>query len=198
MNRSTFREVYMRFAWDSGCAVVLVLVLAGVVSGCGGNKEKGSAEHVASAVINGYHLHEGRYTYTAVSAPVNSCWAPPKELLPRTVFADIAVDEPTDEVLVTLSMYQFILSFNLDRTADGLAAMSDLDVDLAAFGIDCVLHGHGTLQGTMTDDDAFDASVGLDVSETSGAGCAQTIGATLPYLDQLPCSITFEGSGAEF
>lgn len=170
------------------------LVVVSLGSGCGG-KEKGSSDHIASAIINGYHLHAGRYAYTADAAPVNTCWAPPKELVPRTVLADVAVDESTDAVVVTLSMYQFVLTFDLDRTADGLSATSDMDVDLAPFGYDCVLHGHGVLQGTMTDDDTFDATVPLDVSEVAGAGCAQTLGPNLPFLDQLPCSTTFEGSG---
>ena len=185
----------MRFERASNS--VAALLLACLSSGCGDDGGKKSSEHIASALINGYHLHEGEYSYTAVSAPVNSCWAPPKELLPRTVVADVDVDEDTDVVLVTISWYQFTQTFNLDRTADGLSATADLDVDLGPFAIDCVLHGHGTLQGLMTDDDAFDASVSLDISEIAGPECADAIGPTLPYLDQLPCSITFEGSGAK-
>ena len=171
------------------------LVVAALCTGCGGKEKNSGGEQIASAIINGYRLHEGRYAYTAETAPVNTCWAPPKELVPRTVLADVAVDESTDEVLVTLSLYQFVLTFDLDRTADGLAATSDMDVDLNPFGIDCVLQGHGVLDGTMTDDDLFDATVALDVTQSAGIECAQTIGTTLPFLDQLPCSTTFAGSG---
>ncbi|HVO32236.1 MAG TPA: hypothetical protein VMV18_15945 [bacterium] len=167
--------------------------LAIAAAACGGNSSTGSPAN------GGYTLSSGNYAYTATTAPVNTCWAPPKTTITLPMTIDVTLAVTGNSILITGSAGGQTASFNATRTGDNLSGSTDSTIDLnnASTPVDCVLAIHGTLDGTMTGNDAFDATNDIQISEATGhpnTGCSLLIGNTIDQqVDALPCELKLAG-----
>lgn len=178
---------------NKSIVVATAATLAIAAAACGGNSSSGNPSS------GGATLSSGNYVYTATSAPVNTCWAPPKTTitLPMTINVTLAVTG--NSILITGSAGGQTASFNATRTGDNLAGSTDSTIDLSTsqLALDCVLAVHGTLSGTMTGNDAFDATNDIQLSEATGhpnTQCSTLIGNTISQqVDALPCELKLAG-----
>lgn len=162
-----------------------------LAAGCGGGSS--SSGNPSNST---YTLSDGTYDYVATSDPTNTCWAPPKTTiaLPMTIAASITVNG--NDVTITGTQGGVTGDFHATMTGNALAGTVDQDADLnqASTPIDCVLHIHGVLNGTMTANDEFDATNTIDVSEVSGNDCGLLVGNSFDQqLDSLPCELQLVG-----
>ena len=178
--------------------LIATLVLSLAASACGSS---GSSGNGASTPTPGgsYNLDDGNYVYTATSASPNTCWAVSKNMppMPSTINATASNSSATGTTLAFTEQGQSV-TINLAKNDNALSGSTVGDVDLASYGITCKLHVTLDMTGTMTANDAFDASEVLNISDDNGSGCGLLIGAADPHqFDQIPCSLTMNGSAVK-
>lgn len=177
--------------YSRSAAFVLAISFSSLAAtGCSGGASSGAA-------TGGFALTAGTYDDVITSVPVDTCWAPPKTnpTLPMTIVAAIAVDGNTLTVTpeTTGGVSQ---SFTVTRDGNALTGDSVGDADLNP-DLNCVLHIVGTFDGTVTGDDAFDATQTVTISQQSG-DCSLLVGTFDPnQLDALPCTFTLQGSATK-
>ena len=186
----------MRTMTTTRLFAILALTLA--ASACGGS---GSSSNGATTPTPGgsYKIDDGSYVYTANSATPNTCWAPGKNMppMPSTINATASNSSATGTTLAFTEQGQSV-TIDLTKTDNALSGSTAGDVDLSSYGITCKLHVTLDMTGTMTANDAFDASEVLNISDDNGSGCGLLIGNTDPHqFDQIPCSFTMNGSAVK-
>ncbi|HVM10911.1 MAG TPA: hypothetical protein VM638_00360, partial [Actinomycetota bacterium] len=176
---------------------VFGILLLMALTGCaGGVDSAATADDDDDTTSPGYKLTDGSYQYVVDEVPNDTCWAPPKThpSVPMTVNAEVVVEgnivHVTPDPVGGVSQ-----TFDITRSGDSLSGASAGNVDLNSQGLDCILHIESTLTGAVTDDDQFDATIVLNVSEAGGTLCGFLVGSLdANQLDQLPCSLTLAGT----
>lgn len=163
-----------------------VLVLA-IAAGCSGGG--------SGAASGDYSLSSGDYNYNATSAPTNTCWGAAKGVpaLPMAVDATITMNGNVADVTLHITT-SISAAISMTKTGNDLSGTNAADIDLNP-NIDCVLHVDSTITGSMTGNDAFDATQPMHISEKSGSACGLLIGSLSNYqFDALPCDLTLAGN----
>lgn len=146
-----------------------------------------------------FKLNDGHYAFTIDAVPADTCWAPPKTNpeVPMVITGTFTV--VGNDVTIVTDASGSIPSQTLELVKDGndLTGGGNGLADLNEQGINCVLQIDGDFTGVMTAEDEFDATMTLDIAQSSG-DCSILVGTFLPeQLDQLPCALDLEGTGAK-
>lgn len=177
-------------------AFVLVSVVA-VASACsGGSSSSGAASDDDDDTS--FKLNNGHYAFVIATVPSDSCWAPPKTLpdVPMTITATFTVEGNEVTVVTDASGSVPSQTMNLVKNGNSLTGGGNGLADLNEQGINCVLDVGGDFDGTMTAEDVFDATMTIDIAESSGPDCGLLVGTFLPeQVDALPCALELEGAG---
>ena len=146
-----------------------------------------------------FKLNDGHYAFTIDAVPADSCWAPPKTLpeLPMVITGNFTVVGNDVTIVTDASGNIPSQTLELVKTGNDLVGGGTGLADLNPQGINCILDVGGDFTGVMTAEDEFDATMTLDIAESSG-DCSLLVGTFLAeQVDQLPCALDLDGSGAK-
>ena len=144
-----------------------------------------------------FKLNDGHYAFTIDNVPADSCWAAPKTLpeLPMVITGNFTVVGNDVTIVTDASGSIPSQTLNLVKTGNDLVGGGTGLADLNDQGINCILDVAGDFTGVMTAEDKFDATMTIDVAQSSG-DCAILVGTFLnEQVDQLPCGLELEGAG---
>jgi hypothetical protein len=144
-----------------------------------------------------FKLSNGHYAFTIDNVPADNCWAPPKTLptLPLVITGTYTVVGNDVTIVTDASGSIPSQTLNLVKDGNNLTGGGTGLADLNEQGINCILDVAGDFTGVMTAEDKFDATMVIDVAQSSG-DCSLLVGSFLPeQVDQLPCDLELEGAG---
>lgn len=144
-----------------------------------------------------FKLNDGHYAFLIDAVPADTCWAPPKTLptIPMTIGATFTVVGNDVTVVTDASGSIPSQTMNLVKNGNDLTGGGSGLADLNSQGINCILDVTGAFDGVLTAEDVFDATMNIDIAQSSG-DCSLLVGTFLPeQVDQLPCALELEGAG---
>jgi hypothetical protein len=180
------------FRWSFVLASMVALV-----SACSGGSSSSPATSDDDDDDGTFKLGDGHYAFVIDAVPADTCWAPPKTLpeIPLTMGATFTVDGNDVTVVTDANGNIPSQTMNLVKDGNNLTGGGSGLADLNEQGINCILDVGGTFDGVMTAEDKFDATMTIDVAQSSG-DCSLLVGDFLPeQVDQLPCALDLEGAG---
>ena len=172
-----------------------IVVLAAACSG--GSSSSSPASSDDDDDDGSFKLGNGHYAFVIDNVPSDNCWAEPKTLpeVPMTITATFTVNGNDVTIVTDASGSIPSQTMNLVKNGNDLTGGGSGLADLNEQGINCVLDVGGTFDGVMTAEDKFDATMAIDVAQSTG-DCSLLVGSFLPeQVDQLPCDLELEGAG---
>ena len=172
-----------------------IVVLAAACSG--GSSSSSPASSDDDDDDGSFKLGNGHYAFVIDNVPSDNCWAEPKTLpeVPMTIGATFTVNGNDVTIVTDASGSIPSQTMNLVKNGNNLTGGGSGLADLNEQGINCVLDVGGTFDGVMTAEDKFDATMAIDVAQSTG-DCSLLVGSFLPeQVDQLPCDLELEGAG---
>lgn len=176
----------------SASFVVLSIAAAGCSGSSSSNPASGDDDDDGS-----FALTAGTYDDVITAVPADTCWAPPKTLptIPMTIGATFTVVGNDVTVVTDASGSIPSQTMNLVKNGNDLTGGGSGLADLNSQGINCILDVTGAFDGVLTAEDVFDATMNIDIAQSSG-DCSLLVGTFLPeQVDQLPCAMELEGAG---
>jgi hypothetical protein len=178
----------------------LAFVFASVValaSACSGGSSSSSPVGGDDDDDGVFKLGDGHYAFTIDAVPADTCWAPPKTNpeLPMVITGNFTVVGNDVTIVTDASGSIPSQTLNLVKDGNNLTGGGSGLADLNEQGINCILDVAGDFTGVMTAEDEFDATMAIDVAQSSG-DCSLLVGTFLAdQVDQLPCGLELEGAG---
>ena len=181
-------------AFQLASVFAALVVLA---SACSGGSSSSPASSDDDDDDGTFKLNNGHYAFLIDNVPSDNCWAEPKTLpeVPMTITATFTVVGNDVTIVTDASGSIPSQTMNLVKDGNNLTGGGSGLADLNEQGINCVLDVGGTFDGVMTAEDVFDATMAIDVAQSTG-DCSLLVGSFLPeQVDQLPCALELEGAG---